>query len=99
MKKLTIEQLEIILQEYCIKNKLKYREISYEPKYKWIKFCYTRVEKGGYFDNNINENYCMSLDDDHRFISVKRGLTKQLMEVKVLDVEKISKSQVHFNFG
>jgi len=97
MKELTIEQLEIILKEYCVKNKLKYREINYDQKCKWIIFSYTLPKKFEYF-NSDSECYCMSLDDDYRFTSVKRGLTKQLIGFKVVDIDKITKIHEHINW-
>jgi hypothetical protein len=92
MKEITVEQLENILKEYCGKYKLKYREIKYDPKYKWIKFIYILPKKSEYF-NSDSECYCMDLDNDFKFISVRRGLTKQLIGVKVLDVDKIQKTE------
>jgi len=98
MKEITVEQLETILKEYCLKNKLKYRDIGYDPKCKWIVFAYTLPKKSEFF-NSANECYCMYLDDDYRFTSVKRGLTKQLIGFKVLDIDKIKKNEEHINWG
>jgi hypothetical protein len=92
MKEITVEQLENILKEYCEKYNLKYREIKYDQKRKWILFSYTLPKKSEYY-NSYSECYCMSLDDDFRFISVKRGLTKQLIGVKILDIEKIKRNE------
>jgi hypothetical protein len=98
MKEITIEQLEVILKEYCVKNKLKFREIKYDPKYKWILFIYEFPKKSEYFHSS-SECYCMSLDDDFRFISVKRGLAKQLMRCKIVGIDKIKKNEGHVNWG
>jgi len=99
MKKLTIEQLENILKEYCIKSKLKYRGISYDPNCKWFVFSYAIIKISEWCDNSTNECYCMSLDDDFRFTSVRRGLTKQLMGYKVVDIENVTKTKKEFHFG
>ena len=98
MKEITVKQLEIILKEHCAKYKLKYRCISYDPKCKWIVFAYTLPRLSEFF-NDDNECYSMRMDDDYRFISVKRGLTKQLMGVKVLGVETIIKIKENINWG
>lgn len=98
MKEITVEQLENILKKYCEKHKLKYGEIKYDSKYKWIVFAYTLPKKSKFF-NSYNESYCMNLNDDFRFTSVKRGLTKQLIGFKILDIEKIKRNEEHNNWG
>lgn len=92
-KEITANQLEKILFKFCEDNNLAYRGIIYEKKYKWIVFHYgvNYIDKtyGMSFEKIRYEGYSMEIDENNRFITVKRGLTKQLKGFKIIDIENI----------
>jgi len=89
-KELTSIQIEEKLKEFCNKYKLVYGEFYIDKNVKWFVFSYGVKTKNKYKREETNyECYCMNLNNKNEFTSVKRGLTKQLLGYKIIDIENI----------
>jgi hypothetical protein len=92
IKEITSQQLEQILKDHCNKYKYVFNGFYHEEKPNWLVLSFGQKRKNEYGRINVeNACYCMTLNNDYIFINVMRGLTKQLLGRRIIDIENIKK--------